>query len=205
MDRADLNLRRATVDDLPGLEALWHALGQPADELEKRLTDFHVAADNQGQIVGAIALEISGQFGKLHSEAVADVDQPDLVRSLLWERIEMVSRYRGLVRLWTLLTSPFWQNTGFKYSTDSEKGRLPAEFGTANQPWRTLKLRDERALDNALEKEIELFKIQNEEQNERIIRNAKVLRAVAILLGVLLFLVVILGVLLLFQMKPQSP
>ncbi len=205
MDRADLNSRRATVEDLPGLQSLWHALGLPVDELEKRLTDFHVVADNQGQIIGAIGLEISGQFGKLHSEALAETDQPDMVRDLLWQRIEMVSRYRGLVRLWTALSDPFWHNAGFQESTDSERGRLPSDFGSADQSWRTLKLRDERALDGALEKEIQLFKIQNQEQNEKIARNAKVLRAVAILLGVLLFLVVILGVVLLFQMKPESP
>jgi len=42
MSSSSLNIRRATVDDLPALKTMWLAAGLPAAELKERLTEFHV-------------------------------------------------------------------------------------------------------------------------------------------------------------------
>ena len=52
--------RRATTDDLAQLLALWRAAQFPTEELEKQFTDFHVAADAQGNVAAAIGLQLSG-------------------------------------------------------------------------------------------------------------------------------------------------
>ena len=51
------HVRRATVDDLAQLRVLWHAMGYPLAELERQLTEFQVALDTEGRVVGAVGLQ----------------------------------------------------------------------------------------------------------------------------------------------------
>ena len=66
MTSSALNIRRATVDDLPALRALWRSAQLPADELESRLTEFHVV-ECGGEFAGALGVQVAGQHARLHS------------------------------------------------------------------------------------------------------------------------------------------
>ena len=55
-----LHIRRATVDDLPALHALWLAAQLPADKLKDRVTEFQVV-EADGKFAGAIGVQIVRQ------------------------------------------------------------------------------------------------------------------------------------------------
>jgi hypothetical protein len=87
--------RRATTDDLEPLKALWLAERLDAGELEKQLTDFQVGEDEQGAVAAAIALQISGSQGRIHSETIADFAQTDLWRPRLWFQLQSAAKITG--------------------------------------------------------------------------------------------------------------
>src|SRR5213079_1001159 len=103
------SLRRATVDDLPGLKILWERARLQVLDLEKRLTDFQLVVSDAGDLIGAVGLHIEGKQGHVHSEAVAQLEQDAKFREQIWERILVLARNHGLIRLWTLEAAPFWQ------------------------------------------------------------------------------------------------
>jgi hypothetical protein len=81
-------VRRATVDDLGALTALWESMNFPLQTLEKRLTEFQIAEGPQGHIAGAFGFQINGRYGLIHSEAFSDFSTADEIRSLFWQRIQ---------------------------------------------------------------------------------------------------------------------
>src|SRR5262249_35968233 len=107
MTSPSLTIRRATVDDLPALKAMWSAAQWPVSELEGRLTEFHVV-ESGGQFAGALAVQIIRQHARLHSEDYADFAVADDSRKLFWERIQVIAANLSVFRLWTQETSPFW-------------------------------------------------------------------------------------------------
>src|SRR5258706_14194863 len=106
-------VRRATLDDLRALVALWQVAGLPALELEKHFTDFQVVARTDGPLIGAIGLHVQGHQGKLDSEAFFHPEQEEGFRPQIWDRIQTVSRNHGLTRLWTHGPYAFWRRCGF--------------------------------------------------------------------------------------------
>src|SRR3954469_24572577 len=72
--------RRATVEDLPQLLALWRLERLPADALEKRFTEFQVVSDNSGEVLGAVGIQIAGSHGLLHGESMARPEHADEFR-----------------------------------------------------------------------------------------------------------------------------
>ncbi len=51
MNFASLRVRRATVDDFAALKMIWAAMRLSPDELEKRLTEFQVVQNAEGEVV----------------------------------------------------------------------------------------------------------------------------------------------------------
>ena len=142
--------RRATVDDLPQLAELW-ASAQLPSELDKQFTDFQLAEDEAGHLAGAIALQINGSNGRVHSEAFVDFGQSDAVRAVLWERLQTVAQNHGLFRLWTTETAPWWKkDAGFAPPSDEILQKLPETYGPRESAWLTLRLKDEAADPNQL-------------------------------------------------------
>ena len=92
MSSPKLRIRRATTDDFQGLKSLWNSMRLPADELESRLTEFQVIESADGQIAGAIGVQIIRQHALLHSEGYADFSVADAARELFWERIQIDRR-----------------------------------------------------------------------------------------------------------------
>jgi N-acetylglutamate synthase-like GNAT family acetyltransferase len=182
---ASYRVRRATTDDLDHLMAVWASAGLPAGELEKQFTDFQVAESADGRILGAIGLRIEGAHGKIHSESFADFALTDTLRPLLWARLETMARSHGLFRLWTLETAPFWKkDAGFA----SASAQPPEVFGPANGPWLSLRLKEEGADPDLLEKQFNLFREAERARREKLFQRAAALKMFGTAIAVLVFL-----------------
>ena len=182
-------IRRATVDDLPELSALWRAGHLPVDKLEKHFTDFQVAADASGHLGGAVAMKITGGDGWLHSETFSDFALADTLRPLFWARLQSAARNHGLFRLWTLETAPFWKkDAGFAPASAEFRQKFPKSFGDFGPHWLALRLRDESAEPEAIERHFAAFKSLEQSRRDSLLQQAKVLRWFGTTVAVLLFL-----------------
>lgn len=198
-------VRRATLDDLQSLIALWRVAGLPALELERRFTEFQVVARNDGPLIGAIGLHVKGHHGLMHSEAFFHPETEDEFRPHLWERLQSVARNHGLTRLWTEEDAVFWHQAGFEPPGKEQLDKLPKEFGDARSPhWHTLQLRDEAALARSLEQEFELFRLAQQEQSEKLQRPVRALKIAAFILMFAFFVVVLAGIYYLFLQNRLS-
>ena len=72
MNAPNYRVRRATLDDIGQLTALWQSMNFPIEELSRRITDFQVAETAEGTIVGVVALQMAERQGRIHSEAFTD-------------------------------------------------------------------------------------------------------------------------------------
>jgi N-acetylglutamate synthase-like GNAT family acetyltransferase len=188
MSSPEYRVRRATVDDLPILQALWVQMRLPVVDLEKRPTEFQVAESADGILLGAVAMEISGRAGRIHSEAYHDFALSEILRQHLWERLQSLAANHGLARLWTRETAPFWSRNGFHAPDDAELAKLPPAWGRDLPGWLTLQLRDEEALEMALEKEFTRFKLEEKRRMEKVLRQGKILNFIGTALAILLFI-----------------
>jgi N-acetylglutamate synthase-like GNAT family acetyltransferase len=198
MSQPVYQVRRAIVDDLPGLQALWESMHLPAAELVSRLKEFQVVVSEEGALLGALGMEINGRYGRIHSEAFADFAHAEILRDGLWERMKSLAANHGLARLWTGETAPFWKQNGFQVADANLMNKLPPVWAALQEDWLTLKLRDEEALAKSLDKEFETLKREAAEKTEKTLRMAKfwnfVATALAIILaaGVVIFCVTLL-------------
>jgi N-acetylglutamate synthase-like GNAT family acetyltransferase len=177
-------VRRATVDDLGGLKALWERASLQVLELERRLTEFQLIVRDGGEVLGAVALQLAGKQGLLHSEAFAQPEHEDELRPRLWERLQTVARNHGLVRLWTQEQSPFWHQAGFIEADLELQKKLPTGFGNAHQRWWTLQLKEETAGALSIEQEFELFQQAQKAGTEQMLAQAHKLKTVAYVIAV---------------------
>ena len=204
MNGVGYHSRRASADDLPQLVLLWQNNALCAVELEKRFTEFQLAEDATGRLVGAIGLRVHQQHGMLHSEAYPDFGLVDTLRPLLWERIRNVAGSNGLVRLWTLESAPYWRQEDFVAADDEMLAKLPEDFGSKENCWHTLKLRDELALDDLLAKEFAVFKKTERARNEQLLQQARFLKGLATLIAFGALVLVAYAIYHLFQRNPPS-
>jgi N-acetylglutamate synthase-like GNAT family acetyltransferase len=149
---ARLYVRRATLDDLEALKALWESMRLAPDELEHRLTEFQVVENADHEILGAMGIQFSKPHALLHSEGYTDFAIADEARQLFWERLQTLAANHAVFRLWTQERSPFWKSFGFQPPHAETLARLPEawrnEFSGA---WLTYQLKDEEAISAALE------------------------------------------------------
>jgi len=178
-------VRRATLDDLRPLVALWGTMNFPVDELAKHITDFQVAESAQGVFLGAAGLQVAQRQGLVHSEGFTDFALGDTLRPLLWERIQAVAMNQGLVRLWTRETAPFWSHCGLVEADAEALEKLPAPWRGLPSAWRTLKLRDDLDTVVSAEKEFAVFVESERRQIARALQRGKVLKSVATFLAFL--------------------
>jgi N-acetylglutamate synthase-like GNAT family acetyltransferase len=190
MDSPEYILRRATVDDLDGLKQLWEWARLQVLDLERRLTEFQLIASADGDLIGAIGLHIEGKQGKIHSEAFTQPENEGKFRPQLWERVQIVARNHGLVRLWTRDASPFWhQQAGFSEPTAEAFKKLPAGFGDAQGRWWTLQLREESVAALSVEREFDLFQASQKQETERLMQLGRTLKIITIAVLVFVLLV----------------
>jgi len=177
MSSSSLNIRRATLDDLPALKTMWLAAGLPAAELEARLTEFHVV-ESGGQFAGALGVQVLRQHARLHSEDYADFSVADAARQLFWERIQKIAANLGVFRLWTQETSPFWKNWGFQPPSLETLARLPEEWKNLEGRWLTIELKNEDAINAALKNQFAGFMDAEKKQTAKVIGRARTLRLI---------------------------
>lgn len=163
----------------------------PSDRLEKRLTEFQVAVNEQEEIIGAVGICLSGKYGQIHSEAYLDFALADTLRSFLWPRLQSVATNHGLVRLWTTEAAPFWTQVGFCVASDEDRGKLPEDWKDARAKWLTLKLREDIDEVVNLDQEFAMFMDAEKQRSRQMMDQAKMLKLLATLLAVGLFLIVI--------------
>ncbi|HZT23784.1 MAG TPA: hypothetical protein VFB55_12835 [Verrucomicrobiae bacterium] len=185
-----LRVRRANVDDLAALRAIWISLRQPAEEWEKRLNEFQVVEAGE-RVVGAIGLQFWHQHALLFGEGFSDFSIADAARKLFWERIQALASHHGVFRLWTREESPFWRRWGFQPATPEILQRLPEPWQTPNAVWFTLELKNEEAVREALEKRFAGFMEAEKQQTARLSQKARVLKTaitvIAFVIGFLCF------------------
>jgi len=191
MSQSGYRVRRATVDDLPGLLALWEAMHITTPDLEKRLTEFQIAESNDGRLLGALGMEIAGRHGRLHSESFNDFALADELRQQLWERMQSVAANHGLARLWIRETAPFWNHSGFHPANEESLKKLPGQWATDQSSWLTLQLRDEEALQKSLDKEFARLNEKGQERAQGALRRDRALKFFFTLLAVVMAIFVI--------------
>lgn len=175
-----------------------------AADLEKRLTEFQVAEDPGGKVVGAVGFQFLGRQGLIHSEAFADFSMADQVRPLLWARIQSLAMNHGIARLWTRENAPFWTHNGLQPPDSSAQERLPAAWDKSAAGWLTLRLRDEDVM-MSLDKEFALFKEAEKRSTAETLGHARKIKQVCTVIGVLIALgLLIWAVYLLLTRKPPG-
>jgi N-acetylglutamate synthase-like GNAT family acetyltransferase len=178
MTASNYRVRRATVDDLPALQELWAAMHLPADDLERRLTEFQVMEAADGHFVGAMGVQISRPYAWLHSEGYSDFSAADQVRPALFERIQSLASNHGVFRLWTQEQSPFWARQGFVPANEETLKKLPPAWANAGANWLTLQLKNEEAI-ISVEKELAMFMAAEKARTARALGQARALKVIA--------------------------
>ena len=190
MSTPQLQVRRATIDDLPKLAPLWREENLDVNDLEKRFKEFQVAEGLSGEVIAALGLQVAGQEGRLHSEVIARPEQADLAREKLWERAQIIANNHGLYRVWTQLATPFWHTNGFAHAPGDVLAKLPPAFSGNAAPWLFVKLREEGAAGISIDKEFAMFKEAERERTEQMFRQARFLKIIALAIaGAVLILV----------------
>lgn len=186
---SQITARRANLDDLPVLRGLWQLGRLPTHELDKRLTEFHVAARPDGVITGTLGFMVSGQHALIHSGAFASLAQEAEGLPVLWEHLLTLARSQSVVRLW--LHGPVadhWREAGFVSATGADLKKLPAGFGPTEREWHTLALRDEAAVAAAVEREFATLHVAQAEETERLRRQATFWKLLAWLIALVFFI-----------------
>jgi N-acetylglutamate synthase-like GNAT family acetyltransferase len=192
MSQQILRIRRATVDDRAALKTIWASMRLPADELEKRLTEFQVVENAEGEVVGALGFQILRQHALLHHESYSDFAVADAARELFWERLQKLAANHGVFRVWTQERSPFWKSFGFQPPRAEILARLPAEWKNEFEGgWLTLQLKNEEVISAALEKQFAPFMTEEKLETERISEKAKTINTIITVVG---FAIGILGI-----------
>jgi N-acetylglutamate synthase-like GNAT family acetyltransferase len=200
MNSSAFRVRRATLDDISQLAALWNSMKLPAEVLSKRVTEFQIAESPEGVLIGAVGLEIAQKQGRIHSEAFNDFALADELRPKLWERIHSVATNHGLLRLWTQEKAPFWTHCGLMKAEPDVLQKLPAAWQNQKENWMSLKLKDD--LETAIasvDKEFALFMESEKQRTARAFQQAKILKVVATLIALALFIVVLAGAFMIFK------
>jgi N-acetylglutamate synthase-like GNAT family acetyltransferase len=202
MNSSNYRVRRATLDDVGQLLALWQSMQFPADELARRVTDFQVAEDGEGKVVGAVGLQIAERQGRIHSEAFTDFSMADSVRQLFWDRLNSVATNHGLLRLWTREQAPFWTHCGLTKADPEVMEKLPALWRGQASGWLTLKLKD--ALEEVIsaDKEFAMFMQAEKQRTKRAFQHARILKVIATLIALALLGLVAVGAFLVIQKNP---
>ena len=198
----ELQVRRATLDDRTTLIELWNSMRLPADDLEKRLTEFQVV-ESDGKVVGAIGIQFAKHHALLHSEGYSDFGVADTARQLFWERIQTLAANHGVFRIWTQENSPFWLRWGFQPANTEIFARLPAAWKNENPEWFSFELKDEEAIKAALEKEFLQFSHSEKEQISQFAEKAKTVRTIFIVICFGIFFICI-GVVI-YLLKHRNP
>ena len=203
MNAPNYRVRRATLDDIGQLTALWQSMNFPIEELSRRITDFQVAETAEGTIVGVVALQMAERQGRIHSEAFTDFALAEPLRPMIWERFTALANNHGLLRLWTQEQAPFWGRCGLAVPDAETAAKLPALWRNLPGNWLTVKLREDVEGLLLLDKEFAAFKESEKQRTQRAFQQAKLLKTIATLIAFLVLGLVFAGAFLLLRRNPS--
>ena len=199
MTSSIFRVRRATLDDLGALKPLWESMRFNVEDLEKHLTEFQVAENAQGEVVGAIGFRMNGRHGCIHGESYADYSVADIARPLFGERLQVLSANHGIVRLWTQEDAPYWGREGFQPADEETLKRLPAAWLNENLSWLTLQLKSEEAF-VSMEKELAVFMQAEKARTTKMQEHARIIKFLATTAAII-FGVFVIGALIFLMRK----
>jgi N-acetylglutamate synthase-like GNAT family acetyltransferase len=205
MNSSNFRVRRATLDDISQLAALWNSMKFQADALSKRVTEFQIAENPEGVLIGAVGLEIAHKQGRIHSEAFTDFAFADQLRPKLWERIHALATNHGLLRLWTQERAPFWSHCGLTKADPEALQKMPAIWQGQQSDWLTLKLKEQLETLVSLDKEFAMFMDSEKQRTARAFQHAKILKLIATLLALAVFIIVLAGAFVIFKRGGLPP
>ena len=203
MSTSNYRVRRATLDDIGQLTALWESMYYPTEALARRVTEFQVAEGLDGKVLGALGLQIAERQGRVHSEAFSDFALAEHLRPLLWDRVHAVATNHGLLRVWTQEQAPFWNHCGLLKADAEALAKLPALWRGSSSAWLTLKLRDDVETVMSLDKEFAAFMQSEKQRTERVFRHARALKTFATVIAFALLIAVVAWAVSLFLRNPQ--
>jgi N-acetylglutamate synthase-like GNAT family acetyltransferase len=188
---SNYRVRRATLDDIGQLTALWESMNYPTSDLARRVTEFQVAEGSDGTVLGALGLQIAERQGRVHSEAFGDFALAEQLRPLLWDRVQAVATNHGLLRVWTQEQAPFWNHCGLLKADAEAVEKLPAMWRGPSSAWLTLKLKDDMETVISLDKEFAVFMQSEKQRTEQVFRRAKALKTFATVVAFVLLILVV--------------
>jgi len=203
VNASNYRVRRATLDDIGQLTALWKTMRYPAEDLARRVTEFQVAESADGGLLGAVGMQIVERQGLIHSEAFTDFAFADQLRPLLWDRLHAVATNHGLLRVWTREGAPFWHHCGLQSPDPAALEKLPAVWQGHTTGWLSLKLREDVEAMMTVDKEFAMFMQSEKQRTDRAFQQARILKQVATLIALLLLILVAGGAFWLIMKNPQ--
>lgn len=113
-----VTLRPAQAGDLPAVERLLVANGLILDDVAAGIADFLVA-EERGEVVGTVGLEVRAPYALLRSAAVAPGRQGAGIGARLVTRLVEGATRRGVeaLYLFTPSAAPFFERHGFVRTT----------------------------------------------------------------------------------------
>jgi N-acetylglutamate synthase-like GNAT family acetyltransferase len=187
MNPSDYRVRRATLDDISALKALWESMRYPAGDLEKRLTEFQVVEGPDGQVMGALGFQIAVRQARIHNEAFTDFAIADSVRPVFLKRIRSLAMNHGVIRLWTREHAPFWTHYGFQPAGAAALEKLPSAWDRSAPDWLTFQMKDEEAI-ASVDKEFALFMASEKQRTAQALAHGKKLKLIVTVIAFILAL-----------------
>jgi N-acetylglutamate synthase-like GNAT family acetyltransferase len=196
-------VRRATLDDIGQLTAMWEAMHYPVEDLARRVTEFQVAVSAEEKVLGAVGLQIAERQGLVHSEAFSDFALSEHLRPLLWDRLHAVATNHGLLRIWTQEQAPFWNHCGLQKADAEALQKLPVLWRGPTSGWLTLKLRDDLETVVSLDKEFALFMESEKQRTQQVFQQARMLKTIVTIVAFLVLIAVVAWAVSTFMRNPQ--
>lgn len=169
METPALNARRATIEDLPALQALWQQAGLPWIELERFVTEFQVVpAEGEGLLLAALGLLVEGNDALLHTEAVADPELADELRATLWHRVQIVARNQGVQRIWTQEDADYWRDSGFSKPSPAMVAETAATFVDKSAEWQVFELIDPDKAKHLVDEQMAIWEAARAQEAEEL-------------------------------------
>jgi N-acetylglutamate synthase-like GNAT family acetyltransferase len=196
-------VRRATLEDLGPLTALWRSMNFSVENLSRRVTEFQVVEHQDGTLAGAIGLEIVERQGCIHSEGFVDFGLADELRARLWDRLRTVAANYGLLRLWTLEKAPFWSRCVMQRADAEALERLPAAWREPGAAWLTLKLKEDLDEIISADKEFAIFMTMERQRTQQVVRQARLMKTVLNVVTVGILILIVIGALWVLRKNPH--
>ena len=204
MESPALAARRATLEDLPALQALWQQAGLPWDELERFLTEFQVVpGETEGVLLAAIGLMVEDNDALLHSEALFSDADADELRAALWRRLQIVARNQGIHRLWTQEDADYWRASGFTAAPPAVVAGATAAFVDKTAAWSLCELIDPAKAKLLATEQMAIWQASRAQEAEELQGKIRTFRNFALLIAAAVIMLMIGMVVFVLLRRPE--